>query len=234
MSLVLTTFGASDPIDATELRSRNESVRRYVGEGIVAADRAASWMTATHVYKPDFFIGAHQRSRKVSGESVYRSRGRDTSNIATFSYYLGTAAGTAGLFKVPSLNATLVIPEDISTNGGHRVRVFASFYAWEFGGTDNNATGAMLEDAIVGAYFNLSSNGSYNLRETPIYKGSQTDLQQRVALYPRKQVVCIEGFDLNAGIYDIGISIRPVDPGSDLCKHVFVLQGNLVIRWHRR
>jgi hypothetical protein len=238
MPVVLTTFAPGAIIDATVVRAKIQQVETYVNEQVAAGDRGSAWMTANHVYRPDFYGGPNPHTLLTSGESYFRERSTDAATQSWWSYYLGNTSSSVVL-PVPGLNATIQIPEAISANGGHRVRVFASFYAYEFGGVGTAGgagVGNMDESGTNTAMsFNMIVNGSTQSMPKSVYKGSQTSTLDQVAFYPRKQVSYIRDFALDTGIYNIGIGIIPFTPASaDNTKHCIVAQGNLLLRYYCR
>lgn len=232
MSLTLTTFGASDPIDATELRARNESVRRYVGEEILATDRAAGALLNQHVYRPDFMA---DRAVFTSGEHYWSSRPDNVPDQLFWTSYVSTS-GSHG-FYIPNLTRTISIPENISTNGGHRVKVQTSFAIWEFGGNADATVPACDESTYVGWTVGLAVNGSWDQVQTGC-KGSWTGGTSAgggnaVPFYPRKQMCLVRDLTLNAGVHDIGMMIFP-NGNEALVRHRIVGQGWFLVGYNCR
>lgn len=235
MSLVLPTFASGAVINATTMMSMCSSAELYLNEEVAAADRASGWMIANHVYRPDFYGGSNPHTTLTSGEVYFRQRSLELPRAAYYSHYLSESTGAAGYIPVLGLGATIQIPENINTNGGHRVRVTASFYAYDYGGDDVYA--GMDEDpTLIAALFGIQVNGALPTVTRPIHKGSRTGAtEQYVAFYPRHQVCLFQSLALDEGVHDICVAINPVvppDPG--LWKHRLIVQGNLVIDYSCR
>ena len=230
MSLALATFAPGAVIDATTVRGLLGQIETYVNEGTVAGDRGTGWITSNHVYRPDFYGAPNSHTTLVSGESYFRERPLDPARRAWWSYYLGENS-TGNYYPVPGLNVTFQVPENIDADGMHRVRVTASFYAYEFGGVD----GGMDEDTYRGASFALIGDGSpLSGMAKPIYKGSSTSATQTYAFYPRKQISFVRDFALNRGVHTLGVGVQLVNNGGDQTKHVVVAQGNIIVRYWTR
>lgn len=234
MALTLTTFASGATIDATVLRSKLAQIEAYVNEGIIATDRDDAWMSANHLYRPDFFGGANPHTTLVSGESYFRERPLAEERRAFFSYFLG-----AGPYPVPGLNATIQIPEALNpASTRYRLLVAVSFYLYEYGGAD----AYLDEDTSRAASVDLLINGvaaRSNTMVRYIYKGSITSAGQAVAFFPRKQISMVWG-DTSApvaavGVNHIGVAISPINPGApEYWKHLIFVQGNIVCRYFIR
>lgn len=225
MSLTLGTFASGAVINATTIRERLSSIELYLNEQSLAADRGTAWLQSNHVYRPDFYGSPNPHTTLTSGESYFRQRSDSDQLRSWWSRYLGESA--TGYFPVPGLTATVQIPENINANGGHRTRIFASFYAYEFGGVDGN----MDETSPQGARFALTVDGTVVVNyDRPIYKGSSTSADEAYAFYPRKQVSIIDEYGLDAGIHHFGVAVSPNNQGTNT-KHVVVVQGNLIVRY---
>jgi len=227
MSTSLTLITANSNINATVLRTLVDEVRLYVNEQVAAADLGAFFIKPNHIYRPDFFGGTNPHTTLTSGEVYFRNRDDDVARAAYYSHYLGE-----GYFPIPGMNATIQIPEDINTNGGHRVRLHASLYAYEYGGNDGLLNAGMPEDVIPGqpnaALFKVMVNGVAVGGGKPLYKGSIDGTEQYRAYYPRKQVSALWSVALNEGVHTLGIGINPQAPTTDgITKHCIVLQGGL-------
>ena len=234
MSLVLPTFAATDPVNATVLRDLNESVRRYVGEGIIAADRGAGQLDPTHVYRPDFFT---DHAEMVSGAHWWDVRDSDVTNELFWTSYIGTS--TTNGYYVPNLTRTIHIPENISTNGGHKVKIQASFAIWEFGGGVSGVAPACDESTNQAWKTGIMINSTIRT-QTIGMKGSLTGgpisgagAYYTVPLYPRKQMCLCHEHTLNAGVHDIGIYIRPMGDEA-LVRHRIVGQGCILVGFNCR
>lgn len=234
MSLTLPTFPANSVINATLMQARVTEVERYINEEMIAADRSTLWMTSNHVYRPDFFVSGtidaggivHGRTILTSGESSFAMRSDDSATATYWSYYLGDTTGN-GLFPVPGLCRTIQIPENIYTNAGHRTRVFASFYVYEYGGDDGNIDESA---ALTAGTLDLLVDGVAQGINKPIHKGTSTGGTNAQCFYSRKQVSFIHALDLNSGIHDIGVAISPTNTSSDEYKHLIGLQGAIIVR----
>lgn len=228
MSLTLATFASGAVINATTVRTLLGQIETYVNEGTIAADRGSTWCRANHVYRPDFY-GDH--TTLVSGESYFASRPESDQLRSWWTRYLGDSGGSnaQGYFLIPGLTKTIQIPQTLST-GSHRVRIFASFFAYEFGGVDGN-----MEESVTGAasFAMLVDGAAQTGQQKPIWKGSSTSANQAYAFYPRKQVSFIRDFDVAAGVHTFGIGVVPANQGTNT-KHVVVVQGNLIVRYYCR
>jgi hypothetical protein len=232
MPLVIGAFTAGSVISATTIRTKIKAVESYVNGEIANGDKSAAWMVPNHVFRSDFYGGSNPHSTLTSGQTYYNTRNKADAERSWWSSYLGQPPTTH--YPVPGLNRCVQIPEDINTNGGHRVRVFASFYAYEFGGVD----GVMNEEpASCGAMsFALLNGGSVIDNMTfMVCKGSSTSADQSYAFYPRKQVTFLTDIVANEGVYNFGIGIAPFTPlSADLTKHCVVVQGTILARYYCR
>ena len=231
MSTSLTLITANANINATVLQTLVDEVRLYVNEGVAAADLGAFFIKPNHIYRPDFFGGTNPHTTLTSGEVYFRNRDDDVARAAYYSHYLGDASGSA-FFPIPGMNATIQVPEDINTNGGHRVRLQASLYAYEYGGNDDVTNAGMAESSATGtasaARIQVMVDGAIVGAPKYIYKGSIDGTSQYRAYYPRKQVTASWSVALNEGVHTLGIGINPTTPTTaGLTKHCIVLQGGL-------
>jgi hypothetical protein len=238
MPVTLTTFASGAVINATTLRERLQQAETYVNEEIEQSDRAEGWMEANHLYRPDFYGGANPHTTLVTGESYWRTRPLAEERRAFFAAYYG---GT-GPYRVPGLGATIQIPEALNPSGTrYRLVVCASFYAYEFGGSD-----AELSEvgAVRSATFNFMINGVMartNSCQRDIFKGSKTLTEQAVPFYPRKQISMVYG-DTSApvaqvGCNNIGVTVNPVGGGGSIgtvVKHIIIVQGSMIARYFIR
>lgn len=239
MPVVLTTIPSGAIIDADTLRTLVLDVETYVNEAIASTDRGSTWLTSNHVYRPDFYGSPDPRTTLVSGEHQFRSRGIADPERAFFSAFLG-----AGPFPVPGLNVTAEIPETLNVGSVYyRAILQASFYAYEWGGSDDNMDESLANNQAC--TFKVAVNGvtQDTFASLPIWKGSQTETRYISAFYPRKQCSAVWasaglGADLRVGVNDIGIvvDVEPVRPAGAtlICKHIIVQQGNVNFRhWIR-
>jgi len=243
MPTSLTLLTAGDPVDASVLMTRSKAIQRYVNETNVAADRAATWCSSNHVYRPDFYGAPNPRTVLTCGCTWFRSVGPSVADQWITSFYLGE-----GPFPVPGLFATMQFPESLAqpaSNGvNYRLNVFASFYAFEYGG---NSTAVVDEYTNQGATFHL---GAWSAPSAPsairdetsrrIYKGSFTGTATNyIGYYPRKQHSMAYAFAGNTkdistpGVIHVGVwckPLRPATPADPEWKHIFVLQRNFIAR----
>lgn len=229
MSTSLTLITANSNINATVLRTLVDEVRLYVNEEVAAADMGAFFIKPNHVYRPDFFGGTNPHTTLTSGEVYFRNRADDVARAAYYSHYLGEDSGNS-FFPIPGMNATIQVPEDINTNGGHRVRLHGSFYVYEYGGNDGTANAGMAESYTIGSagVIGMLVDGTQVGALKPFYKGSIDGTEQYRAYYPRKQVSFLWSAALNEGVHTLGVGINPTQPSTDgLTKHCIVLQGGL-------
>jgi hypothetical protein len=234
MSLAIANIVASSPINATELTSVLETIRIYLNEGMVAGDRASGWMTAEHVYGPDFYL-PNPHGTLTSGETYYRTRGNDTSLAVYFSHYLGSPAA-GQYFPIPGMNVTLQIPENINANGGHRTRIHASLCVLEYGGDGNGTVAAagMNETETSGGVTYEAGNlavivdGAVVGGRNQFFKGSIGGARNLQAFYPRKQISMFYSAALDRGVHNFGVGIRPRTPSSaGMTKHLIILNGTV-------
>lgn len=240
MPTSLTLIPAGATISATTLRARLLELQHYVNEQVAASDRGNEWCTANHIYRPDFYGAPNPHTTMVSGENYFRERPVDPDYRTFFSFYMGE-----GPYLVPGLTATIQVPETLEQGTYYyRLNVFASFYAYEFGGND----GAMDEQTNLAATVHLGTTTSpIALRDRtnrPIYKGSQTYEQQNVVIFPRKQHSIQWAFPGNAtglttpGVQSLGLWVKPFIPGTTspapTWKHIIFQQANLIARYRIR
>ena len=232
MPTSLTTFASGATIDATILRTRVASIETYLNEEIASADRSTNWLDSNRIYRPDFFGYPDAHTRLVTGESHYRQVSTDESERRVFSYYLLSAS----YIPVPGLCATFHIP---SASTAYFLRIFASFYVYDFGG-DDTAGSPLDETTYAAANVRLAVNGTtYAQTHRTVYKGSQTGTSFFAgAFYPRKQysmAYTVPFSGLSAGINTAGVYVAPLTPpAATEWKHLFFQQGNLVVRYYIR
>lgn len=231
MPLTIGAFGAGTVISATTVRTKLAAVETYVNEQIANGDKSAAWVVPNHIFGSSFRGGSNPHSTLTSGESYYRQRTNDASDRSWWSSYLGQPA--TGWYRIPGLNATIQVPEDVSANGGHRVRVFGSVYAYEFGGVD----GVMEEEGATCGAMSIGMLDSLGqaVSDITVCKGSSTSVNQAYAFYPRKQVSFLYDQAVDEGIYTFGLAISPFTPlSADLTKHCVIVQGNIIARYYCR
>ncbi len=236
MPVVLATFAAGDPIDATVLRALQAQVETYLNEGLVAGDRASGWMRANHVYRPDFFGAPNPHTTLTTGESYHRTRGASDDDRAFFSWYAGN-----GPYPVPGLCATIQVPETLSQGSVYyRTVISGSFYVYEYGGDDIDP--AMDEMTYVSAYMQLRINESIvGTQDTyrRLFKGSLcSGATYKGAFYPRKQHSFVHGRagsgTIAPGVNNIAVTISPLTAAANEWKFIIFQQGNLVVRYPLR
>ncbi len=241
MSLSLVTFGAGAVIDASVMRNRLEAIELYLNEGIVAADRGAAWLSANHLYRPDFFGAPDPHTSLVSGETYFRTKSQDDAARTFFSANVNTASW----MPVPGLCATIQIPQSLRVGATYyRLNIFASFYVYEYGGygsgtgvdqrCDENENRAASVSLFLG---NPSSGAGLDGTLRHVYKGSQTSDYNAGALFPRKQYSMAYSTSLPVapGTYSLGVACRTLAPGANAVKkHVVFQQGSLMARYFLR
>lgn len=239
MPLTITTIPANATVNAATLRSKLMEIQHYVNGEIEASDRGTAWCTANHIYRPDFYGSPDPHTTMVSGENYFRTRGVDPDDRTFFSFYMGT-----GPYLVPGLAATIQVPEDLEQGSVYyRLNVFASFNVYEFGGND----GAMDESTNLAATIHLgTSTNPTAIRDRtlrPVYKGSQTYVNDYVCIYPRKQHSIQWAFAGNVnglttpGVQSLGLWVKPFIPGAlspPSWKHIIFQQANLIARYRIR
>lgn len=236
MSTALVPVAANAAINATVLRQFVTDVKFYVNEQMIAADRATNWLTSNHVYRPDFYVEPNPHTTLVSGEAYFRERPVDSEKALYYSQHLSTDSGGA-FIPILGMGAPVCIPENISTNGGHRVRLQASLYVYEYGGDDDPAATGMSEDTSkIAGTVDLLRNGSNVGLSKPFHKGSITgSTDQYVAFYPRKQITFSYSTALNRGLHSLGLGINPaVSPDPGMFKHCVVVQGYVNVSYFCR
>lgn len=236
MPLVLTTVTDGTVIDATAVQGYIDQIEYYLNEGIENADLdGAPWVDSVHVFKPEFYGSPHPRTVLTSGMTQYYVKNDNLYTAASFHYNLGRD----GALAIPGLQATLKIPQD-----DVRVKVLASFSAYEWGGSQSADEGGPLAPSYVVADFHLYRDGT-RLAHTGrrIYQSGETPGTTQESLLggmvARKQICIADYLEVNKGIHDIGVRVRiyeppPPGPGIDDWKHVFVVQRNFVIDYHLR
>ncbi len=232
MPLTLTTFAANAVISAPLIRDRLSKIQRYIDEEVVATDRGTAWMNANHVFRPDPTFG---HTTLVSGESYFATRGQTDAERSFFSYQLNTGS----FISVPGMSVPLEIVESFAQGTyRYRLQIFASFYAYEFGGAD--VASIMNEDTDKAATFALGIDATtFGQTNRDVYKGSDTSASQLVATYPRKQITMFWAENdttyLAPGVHHAGVRVGNYVPGGGQSwKHVVLRQGSLVARYFDR
>jgi hypothetical protein len=234
--LVLTTVTNGTVIDATAVQGYIDQIEYYLNEGIVNADLdGAPWVDSVHVFKPEFYGAPYPRTALTSGMTQYYVKNDNLYTAAGFHYNLGRG----GALAVPGLQATLKIPQD-----DVRVKVLASFAAYEWGGSEVANEGGTLAPSYVVADFHLHQDG-VQLAHTGrrIYQSGETPgtVEQSLlgGLVARKQICMADYLEFDKGTHDIGVRVRVYEPPAVMAgyvdwKHVFVVQRNLVVDYHLR
>jgi hypothetical protein len=238
MSTALVVFAPGAIISATTLRTVIADVETYINEGIVAADRKTTpWLGPNHVYRPDFFGAPDPHTSLVSGESYFRLKSQDNEKRVFFS----SNVNTSSWMQVPGLCATIQVPQSLRAGTWwYRLNLFASFYAYEYGGY--GVAGPVVsrcdESQNLAATFGLFSGGLANagLQGTLryLYKGSQTSVLNQGAWYTRKQMsmayasVAVTGSDT----VDVGVCVKCEPAGAlTTTKIIIVQQGGFLARY---
>ena len=237
MPLSLTTFASGAVIDATVLRARIAAIEDYVNEGSVAGDRAAGWVTPTHIYRPDFFGAPNPHSRFSTGESIFRTKTADD----RFRYMTSYVADSGSWLPVPGLQGSFALTETLSAGTTYyRLVVHASFYVYELGGGTYTAY-PLDEESRNAADVALSLNGTaFGSSRQNIYSSSLMSSGQFFsAYYPRKQVGMIHGWagnvdSLAVGVNHFGVVVQNNVPAAEGWKHIIFQQGNLLARYWLR
>lgn len=242
MPLSLTLVNTGDPVDASVLMTRVRSIQRYVNETNVANDRASQWCTSHHIYRPDFYGAPNPRTVFTCGCTWFRQVGASVADQWITSFHLGE-----GPFPVPGLFASMHFPESLAQGTVHyRLNVWASFYTYEYGGTDVDVD----ENSYQAATFHLGAWAApaapSDIRDETqrrLYKGCQTSTYNQQAFFARKQHSMFYAFAGNTkdvstpGVVHAGVwckPIRPATPANPEWKHIFVLQRNFVARGRLR
>ncbi len=239
MPTSLTTIAAGAAIDADVLRLKLRQIETYVNEEVAATDRGSSWCTANHIYRPDFYGSPNSHTTMVSGENYFRSRDTDPATAAYFSFYMGE-----GPFLIPGMSATIQVPESLEQGSVYyRLNVFASFYAYEYGGDDGNID----ESTYLAATFHLGTTARpTDIRDRTLrtlYKSSDTDTLEEPMIYPRKQHSLMWAFAGNGlgvttpGVVSLGVWVKPFRPATvspPYWKHIIIQQANMIARYRIR
>lgn len=238
MGLSLTLVADGTTIDATAVQSYIEQIEYYVNEGIDVADLdSAPWVDSVHIFKPEFYGAPRPRVKAVSGETQF-FRKNDSMYTAFASHY---NLSRGGAVHIPGLQATLKIPED-----NVRVKVLASFAAFEWGGSDVADEGVTLIPAAnstvgqIHLYQNenrLDYTGRRLFPSCSVPGGVDAD-SLLGALVARKQVCIADYLEFDKGIHSVGVRIdinTPTVTGAYVdWKHVFVLQRSFVTDYNLR
>ena len=238
MPLVLTTVTNGTVIDATAVQGYIDQIEYYLNEGIDNGDLdGAPWVDSVHVFKPEFYGAPNPRTVLTSGMTQYYAKGDSLYTSAAYHYKLGRD----GWLAIPGLQATLKIPQD-----DVRVKVLASFAAYEWGGSQTaNEGGALAPTHLVASFHiyqnevRLSHTGRriYRSGETP---GGTDETSLLGGLVARKQICMADYLEFDRGTHSVGVRVRvyepPVPPSTSVIdwKHVFIVQRNFVVDYHLR
>jgi len=238
VSLSLTLVSDGTVIDAATLQGLVDQIEYYVNEGIALGDLdAAPWVESIHVFKPEFYGSPHPRVQAVSGEMQY-FRKNDSMYTAAASHY---ELSRGGAIHIPGLQATLKIPEDNT-----RVKVLASFAAFEWGGSDTVDEGSTLipaANSTVGQMHLYQNDNRLDYTGRRLFPSGSTpggvDEDSLLgALVARKQVCIADYLEFDKGTHSVGVRLdinTPTKTGSAVdWKHVFVLQRSLVTDYNLR
>lgn len=236
MPLVLTTVTNGTVIDATAVQGYIDQIEYYLNEGIVNADLdGAAWVDSVHVFKPEFYGAPYPRTALTSGMTQYYVKNDNLYTAAGFHYNLGRN----GALAIPGLQATLKIPQD-----DVRVKVLASFAAYEWGGSEVANEGGTLAPR-TSSRTSISIEDGVQLAHTGrrIYQSGETPgtVEQSLlgGMVARKQICMADYLEFDKGTHDIGVRVRVYEPPAVMAgyvdwKHVFVVQRNLVVDYHLR
>lgn len=240
MGLSLTFVADGTTIDATAVQSYIEQIEYYLNEGIDIADiDAAPWIDSVHVFKPEFYGSPHPRVKAVSGETQFFRKNDSMYTAAAFHYELSRG----GAVHIPGLQATLKIPED-----NVRVKVLASFAAFEWGGSDVADEGGAAAvtpaaNSTVGQIHLYQDEQRLEYTGRRLFPSCSTpggvnEDSLLGALVARKQVCIADYLEFDKGIHSVGVRIDINTPtvtgASPDWKHVFVLQRSFVTDYNLR
>jgi hypothetical protein len=235
--LVLTTVTNGTVIDATAVQGYIDQIEYYLNEGIDNADLDGSpWVDSVHVLKPEFYGSPSPRTVLASGMTQYYAKSDSLYTAASFHYKLGRD----GALAIPGLQATIKIPQNDT-----RVKVLASFAAYEWGGSQVADEGGTLAPSYVVAAFHLYQDGvQFAHTGRRLYQSGETpgtdDTSLLGGMVARKQICMADYVELDRGTHDIGVRVRvyepPVPPSTSVIdwKHVFIVQRNFVVDYHLR
>lgn len=243
MPISVSTFAAGATIDADAMRSRAQTIERYVNNEIAAGDRGSFWLHSGHVYTPDFQYaqGYDAHLPMTGGHAYWSQRPNDDGRQAVFSYYMGvdpTALMVAGLTR------TVQIPESLA--GTYRAVVLASFWAYEYGGEGPAVTTQPYqEETTVAAKFALYADGTKVTGTTRnIYTASCAlatggNGSASGEIYCRKQITMMAALGSSewsgAGVHTVGVGCLVQNPaGTDQWRHIFVREGSFYVRYRIR
>jgi hypothetical protein len=239
MPISLTTIGSGASIDADVLKARCSTIERYVNEQSVAGDRTTNWLDSVHVFSPSFQYGAGAGPRVVmpGGEIAWCERPADRSLAALYHWKTNL-----NYVPVPGLCRTLNFLS--APTATFRVTMYATFYAFEYGGDGAAPNGARDETDEVARF-------CFFLDETQITASARkllasSDVNSAVAapfagqVYARKQVTmfAVEAGSVftSAGIHHVEVRCLPITtpaaPADNDWKHIFVTGGRMMVR-HR-
>lgn len=251
MPTSVSTFAAGATIDADALRTRAQTIERYVNNEIAAGDRTTNWMKSGHVYAPDFQygVGSGPHLPLTGGHAYWSHRPNDDSRRAIFSYLLGE-----GVVMVPGLTRTVQTPESLTTK--YRAVAMASFWVYEYGGDGTNAAGpgypvaGTPQEPLQDEYSDVAATVAlYGGTQTPI-EGTERDIYTASCatdnswaggygatsgiIYCRKQITMVSAFLLAKGVSHVGVGVSTATPTGDKWKHIFVREGSFYLRYRFR
>lgn len=239
MPISLTTIASGASIDATVLRTRSATIERYVNEQVAAGDRTTNWLDTVHVFAPDFQYGAGAGPRVImpGGEVAWSERPSDRAQAALFHWKNQT-----GYVPVPGLCRTLHYPE--APTAAFRVSMYATFYAFEYGGAGAAPILGRDEtdDVARFSFFLDGTQASGSTRKIMAASETSSAVSEPYSgqIYARKQVSMFHvesgGTFTAPGVHHIEVRCLPIAtpaaPSDNDWKHIFVVQGRLLVR-HR-
>lgn len=238
----LPTVTAGNPVSSAELATYIGDVEYYLNETTTAGDiqTSSAWVSARHVYKPEFWTGIAPFTRLVSGEVHYRYRpfANNRRSVHHAEVSAGATAGVAGPWlPIQGMSVSFSTPAAVSSGATpeHRVRVRASWYAYEMGGkggSTDEKTDRCADMALVvnGTAVTATSRPLFVASNGAGYAASWAWHQYSVA-YPAE---C-----LSAGENHIGVNIRIYSRGDvtgaahNKWRHIIVGGRSLTLSWFR-
>lgn len=240
----LPTVTAGDPVSSAELMTYIGDVEYYTNETIGTGDiqTSAPWVSARHVYKPEFWTGIAPFTRLVSGEVHYRYRpfANNRRSVHHCELTTGATAGVAGLYyPIEGMSVSFSTPTAISSGSlpEHRVRVRASWYAYEMGGTGGTVdekTDRCADMALVvnGTTITATSRPLFTASDGVAGFAAAQAWHQYSVAYP---VEC-----RSAGENHIGVNIRLYSRGDisggaahNKWRHIVIGGRSLSLSWFR-
>lgn len=239
MPLSLTAISSGAVIDADVLKLRASTIERYVNEQIAAGDRTTNWLESLQVFAPDFQYGGGAAPRVImpGGEISWRERGPDRATAALFYF-----ANQTNYVPVPGLCATIYLPEVPTST--FRLKMYATFYAFEYGGLGSGTTPNGPRDELgTAANFQFFLDGTAvaasRRKLPPSSNTNNPGVSFSGQIYCRKQVVMhhVEAGSVftAAGVHHVEVRCQPTAPATASApewKHIFVVNGRLEVE-HR-